>query len=61
MTTVGCIDSFYPALSLPVLFLRRFYVGHHMQDFLLLQPVAEGLYRPCRAAIAVVALKPALA
>jgi hypothetical protein len=32
-----------------------------MQDFLLLQPVAEGLYRPCRAAIAVVALKPALA
>ena len=32
-----------------------------MQDFLLLQPVAERLYRPCRAAIAVVALKPALA
>jgi hypothetical protein len=32
-----------------------------MQDFLLLQRVAEGLYRPCRAAIAVVAVEPALA
>ena len=51
MTTVGCIDPFYFRL-----YCSRFYffsdsIGHDVQDFVLLQPIAKGPHCSRRAAI----------